>query len=309
MKGEPNIGARARVRLLRLAKERGDDFQLVLLRFVHERLLFRLSSSIHAGSFVLKGAALFTVWTGHPHRATRDLDLLGFGDATEAHLRTVFAEIATTKTADDGVTFDPATIETEPIRAEEEYGGVRVHLEARVATARIRLQVDIGFGDAITPEASIVEFPALLDFPAPRLRAYPRETVVAEKVEALVKLGLANSRMKDFYDLAVLARLFPFDGAQLASALRATFERRGTALPEDTPVALTADFANAPGKTAQWSGFKRKGAVADAGGLEEAVAEVARFVAEPLAAARAASRWDGNWPAGGPWSGTSSSHR
>jgi hypothetical protein len=134
----PNIGARARVRLLRLAKERGDDFQLVLLRFVHERLLYRLASSSHAGSFVLKGATLFTVWTGQPHRATRDLDLLGFGDATEEHLRTVFAEIATTKTSDDGVAFDPATIQTEPIRAEEEYGGVRVYVEARVATAAQR---------------------------------------------------------------------------------------------------------------------------------------------------------------------------
>jgi len=301
--GEPNIGARSRVRLLRLAKERGDDFQLVLLRFVHERLLYRLASSSHAGSFVLKGAALFTVWTGHPHRATRDLDLLGFGDATEAHLRTVFAEIATTKTADDGVTFDPATIETEPIRAEEEYAGVRLHLEARVATARIRLQVDIGFGDAITPEASVVEFPALLDFPAPRLRAYPRETVVAEKIEAMVKLGLANSRMKDFYDLTVLARLFEFEGAQLATAIRATFERRGTALPDGVPVALTADFASAPGKAAQWSGFKRKGAVVDAGGLEETVAEVARFVSGPLSAARTQVPLDSRWPPGGPWAG------
>ncbi len=301
MKREPNIGARARVRLLRLAKERGDDFQLVLLRFVHERLLYRLAASTHAQAFVLKGAALFTVWTGHPHRATRDLDLLGFGDATETRLRAVFADIATTRTVDDGVTFDPATIETEPIRAAEEYDGVRIHLEARISTARIRLQVDIGFGDAITPEASIVEFPALLDFPAPQLRAYPRETAVAEKVEALVKLGLANSRMKDFYDLAVLARLFSFDGAQLARAIRATFERRGTALPEGAPVALTADFANAPGKTAQWSGFKRKGVVADAGGLVEVVAEVARFVSDPLTAARADARWAGRWPAGGPW--------
>ena len=304
MKGEPNIGARARVRLLRLAKERGDDFQLVLLRFVHERLLYRLASSSHAGSFVLKGATLFTVWTGHPHRATRDLDLLGFGDATEAHLRTVFEEIATTPGPDDGVTFDPATIETGPIRGEEEYGGVRVHLEARVSTARIRLQVDIGFGDVITPAASVLEFPALLDFPAPRLRAYPRETVVAEKLEAMVKLGLANSRMKDFYDLAILARLFPFDGAQLASAIRATFERRGTALPEGAPIALTADFANAPGKTAQWSGFKRKGAVADAGSLQETVTEVARFASEPLAAAGASSPWRCRWPAGGPWIAT-----
>lgn len=301
MKGKPNVGARARVRLLRLAKERGDDFQLVLLRYVHERLLYRLAASSHAQAFVLKGAALFTVWTGHPHRATRDLDFLGFGDPAESRLRTVFAEVAATPIEDDGVTFDPASVETELIREDQEYGGVRVHLVAAVATARIRLQVDVGFGDAITPSAVQVQFPALLDFPAPRLRAYPRETVVAEKVEALVKLGLANSRMKDFYDLAALGRLFPFDGDQLVAALRATFERRGTPLPTGTPTALGAEFASDPGKRAQWSGFKRKSAIEDAGGLTEVLAEVAAFVSPPLVAARSGSPWPGRWPAGGPW--------
>lgn len=174
-------------------------------------------------------------------------------------------------------------------------------MEARVATARLRLQVDIGFGDAITPGASLVEFPSLLDFPAPRLRAYPRETVVAEKVEAMVKLGLANSRMKDFYDLAALGRLFPFDGALLVDAIRATFARRGTPLPAGTPTALGVEFATDPGKMAQWSGFKRKAAVKDAGRLNEVLAEVAAFVSTPLLAARTSAHWPARWQAGGSW--------
>ena len=203
---------------------------------MHEQLLDRLAASSHTGSFELKGATLFTVWTGHSDRATRDLDELGFGDSSEADLRTVFAEIAATPGPDDGVTFDPATIETGPIRGEEDYGGVRVHLEARVSTGASPPGGHRG-RRRHHAAASVLEFPALLDFPAPLLRAYPRETVAAEKLEAMVKLGLANSRMKDFYDQAILARLFPFDGAQLASAIRATFERRGTALLEGAPIA------------------------------------------------------------------------
>ena len=175
--------------LLRLAKDRGEDFQLVLLRYLNERLLFRLAASRHGPRFVLKGAALFTLWTGKPHRATRDIDLLGFGDPGEAHLREVFAEVLATAGQDDGVTFDLASLQVGPIREGQEYGGVRVEVIARVTSAQVPLQIDIGFGDAITPEATMVEFPPLLDFPAPRLRAYPRETVVAEKLDAMVQLG------------------------------------------------------------------------------------------------------------------------
>lgn len=198
-----NVGASVRARLLRLARERGEDFQLVLTRYASERLLYRLTSSRHASRFVLKGAALFTLWTGRAHRATRDLDLLGFGDSTEPHVRAVFADVLAGDVCDDGVRFDEDSLEVGPIREEQEYGGVRVVVIARIASAKVRLQVDVGFGDAVTPEAAMVEFPTLLDFPAPRLRAYPRETVVAEKVEAMVQLGLANSRMKDFYDLVI----------------------------------------------------------------------------------------------------------
>lgn len=166
---------------------------------------------------------------------------------------------------------------------------------------QVRLQVDVGFGDAITPEASVVEFPPLLDFPAPRLRAYPRETVVSEKLEAMVQLGMANSRMKDFYDVAVLARDFDFDGALLTRAIRATFERRKTALPTIAPVALTATFAEDPTKKTQWSGFVRKAGVRDAGTLAETIAAVRAFVEEPLASTANGTPAPGTWRAGGAW--------
>jgi len=229
-----DIGVSVRARLLRLARERGEDFQLLLIRYANERLLYRLSESRHGPDFVLKGATLFTVWTGHAHRATRDLDLLAFGDPSEKRVRQIMAEILALDVEDDGVRFDADSLDVGPIREEQEYGGIRVVMTARVTTAKIRLQVDIGFGDAVTPDAVLVEVPPLLDFPAPRLRAYPRETVVAEKLETLVQLGLANSRMKDFYDLVVLSRMFEFDGELLTRAIRATFERRSTPVPRRT---------------------------------------------------------------------------
>jgi predicted nucleotidyltransferase component of viral defense system len=296
-----DIGASVRARLVRAAREQGEDFQLVLTRYANERLLFRLASSRHAQWFVLKGAALFTLWTGKPHRATRDLDLLGFGDPGVEHVREVFVEVLALDVAADGVRFDLESIAVGLIREEQEYGGVRVELVARVTNAKVRLQVDVGFGDVITPEASVVEFPPMLDFPAPRLRAYPRETVVAEKLEAMVLLGMANSRMKDFYDLAVLARKFDFEGALLARAIRATFERRKTALPTTTPIALTEAFADDPTKKTQWSGFVRKAGVDDAGSLASTIAAVRAFVEAPLASAANGTPAPGTWRAGGAW--------
>jgi predicted nucleotidyltransferase component of viral defense system len=296
-----DVGISVRARLLRLAREWGEDFQLVLTRYANERLLFRLGSSRHAERFVLKGAALFTLWTGKPHRATRDLDLLGFGDPSPDGIRDIFREVLALDVSDDGVRFDLSTLVAGLIREDQEYGGVRVELIARVTTAQIRLQIDVGFGDAITPEASIIDFPALLDFPAPRLRAYPRETVVAEKLDAMVQLGMANSRMKDFYDVAVLARDFDFDGEVLARAIRATFDRRKTTLPTTTPVALTDAFAEDLTKKTQWSGFVRKANVRDASTLAETVAAVRAFVEAPLAAAAGCSPAPKSWRAGSSW--------
>ena len=301
MKKSQDIGASVRARLMKLARVQGDDFQAVLTRYANERLLFRLASSPHANRFVLKGASLFTLWTGKPHRATRDLDFLGFGDSGVDQMHKVFAEVLALEVPDDGVRFDTDTLVAELIREEQEYGGVRVGLVARVTNARVRLLVDVGFGDAITPTATMVDFPAMLDFPAPRLQAYPRETVVAEKLEAMMQLGMANSRMKDFYDIAVLARNFDFDLDLLSQAIRATFERRKTPLPAGLPVALTATFAEDPAKKTQWSGFMRKAGVNDAGSLGTTVAAVAAFAERPLLAAANGTSCSVTWNAPGPW--------
>jgi predicted nucleotidyltransferase component of viral defense system len=296
-----DIGTSVRARLLRLARQQGEDHQLMLTRYANERLLFRLSSSRHAHQFVLKGAALFALWTGKPHRATRDLDLLAFGDPGVEHMREIFSEVLALDVVDDGVHFDMATLAVGLIREEQEYGGVRIEVVARLTSAKVRVQIDVGFGDAITPEARVVEIPPLLDLPPAHLRAYPRETVVAEKLEAMVKLGMANSRMKDFYDIAVLGRRFAFDGGLLTRAIRATFERRKTPLPTTTPVALAATFAHDAIKVTQWLGFVHKAGIYDRDSLGHTVGAVRAFVEAPLLAAAGAGPVPGSWPPGGPW--------
>lgn len=296
-----NIGHSVSARLLDLSKKRGEDFQLVLLRYINERLLFRLAASPHAKRFILKGAALFTAWTGKPHRATRDIDLLGLGEPSPDHLKQVFLEVLRHEVDPDGVEFEASSLVARAIREDQEYGGVRLTVTATVATARVRVQVDVGFGDAVTPAATVIEFPPLLDFPAPRLRAYPRETVAAEKLEAMVQLGLANTRLKDFYDLRVMAELFEFDGTILVKAMRATFQRRGTPIPAGAPAALTPEFFDDRSRRTQWSAFARKTGAADAGELPATVARVAAFCSAPLIAAGTESSWAASWSPGGPW--------
>lgn len=203
---------------------------------------------------------------------------------------------------DDGVRFDVASLDAGPIREDQDYGGVRLTLRAEIGSALVRLQVDVGFGDAITPGPELIEFPPLLDFDAPKMRAYPRPTVVAEKLEAMVKLGIANSRMKDFFDVVVMARMFSFDGIQLVRAIRATFERRGTALPKALPLALTDEFALDATKSTQWAGFVRKsGASTEVGDLPEVVRAARGFLADPLAACHPSETWAAEWKPGGPW--------
>ena len=300
-KAPKDIAASVRARLLHLAKSRGEDFQLLLTRYANERLLYRLSKSKHAGSFVLKGAALFALWTEKPHRATRDVDLLGFGDPSSDRMRSVLVDVIGTAVDDDGLVFDASSFEIGPIREEQEYGGIRAVLIAHLAAAKIRLQIDIGFGDVITPQAIEVEYPALLEFPAPHLRAYPRETVVAEKLEALVQLGLANSRMKDFYDLTVLSRTFGFDGDLLVRAIRATFGRRKTELPTELPIGLTPAFAADPTKRSQWTAFVRKTGAQDAGDLQTVVEQIIEFAGPPLLAAASGTGYAKRWSPGGAW--------
>lgn len=296
-----NTAASVRDRLLAVSRTTGDNFQLLLTRYATERLLFRLGRSEHADRFVLKGAMLFAIWTGQMHRPTRDLDLLGFGDDAGEALAEVFRALCQLR-LDDGLEFDPGTVRVEPIREDEVYGGQRVVFQAILARARIDIQVDVGFGDAVTPAPEVVDYPSLLGMEAPRLRAYPRETVVAEKLEAMVTLGLANSRMKDFYDLLVLARTFPFGGALLVTAITATFSRRQTALGAELPVSLSSAFAEHDSKQKQWAAFlRRSGLAGQSLPLGVVIAELARFLLPPLGAATRGEHFLPSWRPGGPW--------
>ena len=243
-----------RERLLNLARRTNQPFDVLLTRFVHERLLYRLSRSPHADRFVLKGAMLLTTWVPETARGTRDLDLLGFGDASEQRILGIFREVLAIA-GDDGVAFDLDALRAGPIREEIEYGGVRLRGTASLAGAHIAVVVDIGFGDSVEPGLETIDYPALLDLPAPRLRAYAPETVIAEKFQAMVALGRANSRMKDFYDIWILTKTFDFAPDRLARAVAATFARRQTTVPTDRPDALTPAFAEDPLKQRQWAAF------------------------------------------------------
>lgn len=271
-----NIWASIRARLLSLAKERNQPFDLLLTRYTLERLLYRLSISNHRDRFVLKGAVLITSVMDDPHRPTRDLDLLGFGDPDPAGMIEVFREICAVQT-DDAVNFDIPGIAVDRIRDDMEYGGLRMKATADVGGARVRVLVDIGFGDAIEPGLVEIDLPVLLEQPSPHLRAYPFETVIAEKFQAMVALGRANSRMKDFYDIWVLSRTHAFDESRLARAIAATFERRKTKIPMELPDALTPAFAADPSKQRQWAAFIRD-VVINPGSLADVIDQLAAFL-------------------------------
>ena len=246
------------VRLVQHAKELSQDPNLVLSRYATERFLYRLSRSPFAERFVLKGALLLLAWLGEAVRPTRDADLLGFGDLDHSRLAEVVHQICDVEVPADGLSFDTESIRVSPIRAEDAYGGQRATLIAYLGSARLKVQVDVGLGDVITPPAEWLEYPSLLGFPRPRLRAYRPETAVAEKVHAMVTLGSRNSRMRDFFDVRALAERQPFEGAVLADALAATFGRRYTDVPTELPLALTPSFGKVEGKMAQWAGFLRR---------------------------------------------------
>ncbi|MGH8846097.1 MAG: nucleotidyl transferase AbiEii/AbiGii toxin family protein [Polaromonas sp.] len=253
-----DLAASVRARLLNVAKAQGVDFNQVLVRFALERMLYRMSQSEHADRFMLKGALLFTLWYDMPHRATRDADLLGFGASDLASVAQTFHDIASVE-VDDGITFDPVSVKVDEIRKDAGYAGVRVLINADIARARCKTQIDVGFGDAVTPGPVDAVYPVLIaDLPAPRLRAYPVYTVVSEKLHAIAVLGMANSRLKDYLDLSVLLAREALDADILVSAITATFLRRGMAVPKSLPVGLADEFANDPSRQALWHAFLRK---------------------------------------------------
>lgn len=299
----PDVGASVRARLLNKAKSEGQDFNLILTRYALERFLYRLGSSAHAERFLLKGALLFDIWFDIPHRPTRDADLLGFGPAEVSALETLFTELCTLSgEPDDGIRFEPETVSASEIRKEANYGGIRVTLVGLLAGARCQVQMDVGFGDVVTPAPELVDLPPMLpDLPAPRLRAYPRYTVVAEKLEALTSLGIANSRMKDYFDLWVLANHAEFDGATLAEAIRATFGRRATPLPAGVPFGLSEDFASDGQKQTQWRAFLGKNTL-ESIALDVVLSLLRRFLELPLDAARSGGPWSASWHHNDGWS-------
>lgn len=257
-----NIAASVRARLLNIAKAEGSDFNQVLVRYALERLLYRLSQSDHADSFLLKGAMLFNLWYGMPHRPTRDIDLLGFGDSDLTTIANIFKDIAVVAVDNDGIVFDPNSVHVEEIRKEAGYNGARVLLQGEIAGAKCKTQIDIGYGDAVTPEPVPSVYPVMIDeFPAPTLRTYPVYTVVAEKLHAIYLLGMTNSRMKDYFDLYILLENEQLDSHILAEAFAATFQRRGNVALTDITIGLSDEFGEDGSRQALWAAFLKKNAI------------------------------------------------
>jgi len=289
-----------RDRLLNRMRETGEEYQILLTRFALERLLYRLTQLPEGDDFVLKGAYTFLIWEGTLGRQTRDLDLLGSGPPEAERLREVLLRTCRTNVVGDGVEFDTDTLEVDPIREGAEYEGLRARLYAHIGSARLRLRVDVGFGDAAVPEPERQAFPGLLDFPEPEVRVYRPETVVAEKLHGMVRYGRANTRMKDFYDVWRISRRFEIEGDVLASAIRATFRRRETPLPEEMPIALTGEFAEEPGKAQQWEAFLRQVEREEAD-LPAVISSLQDFLRPVLRAARGETTSPGTWTPEGPW--------
>ena len=298
-----NLGASVRQRLLNLSRERHEDFNLVLSLYAIERLLYRLAQSPFAGQFVLKGAVLFTVWTGRLHRPTHDLDLLGYGDNSADKLTEVHKTLCQINVPPDGIMFDAESIRVSPIREEQEYGGQRIELKARLDTARISVQIDIGSGGCNHSGCAYDTLSNLARLSCAGVACLSQETVVAEKLHAMATHGALNSRMKDFYDLWLLSRQFDFEGTILARAIQATFDRRQTPLSSDTPLALTETFSKNADKVTQWKAFLRRNQL-DVGeaGFTQIVADLAEFLEPPRKAAATGSAFEAVWPAAGPWS-------
>ena len=296
-----DLGASVRERLANLARTQGRPFQELLQYYAMERFLYRLSQSDYADRFVLKGALLLTAWQAPLSRATMDIDLLGRTSNQLDHIRVVFSQVCELDSEPDGIAFESQSLRVNRIKEDADYEGVRVRFYASLARARIPMQIDIGFGDVIVPETVKLRYPTLLNFAAPELQGYPKETVVAEKLEALTALGTLNSRMKDFYDLWALSRLYDFHGAILLEAIKATFGRRGTVI-EAKPVGLTDDFANDPARLSQWAAFLRRSRITSAEALlSVTVAAIREFAFPALLAAAAGKAFAQNWRAGRAW--------
>ena len=301
VKGITNIAASVHQRLLNKAKESSRPFNELLQYFAIERFIYRLSKSPHADQFILKGALMFSAWCGPESRPTMDIDLLGIIDNQPDTITAVMKDACLIDVEPDGISFNADTVEAVRITEDAEYEGVRVRVHGSLGKARVSIQIDIGFGDVIVPNADSVSYPAILDFPVPVLKGYTMESTIAEKFQAMVKLGVLNSRMKDFYDIWFLSRTFDFKGELLGEAIEKTFEKRNT--PVNLEAALfDPSFGMDRDKNAQWRGFIRKAKLVGAPDTFEEIVAAVRLFLEPLARAIAEQKaFNSIWTASGPW--------
>jgi hypothetical protein len=272
-----DMSASIRARLKNIAKAEETDFITVLTRYGLERLLYRIGQSKYASQYLLKGALLFNLWYDMPHRSTKDIDLLGFGNHELDYLTGVFKEICLIS-ADDGIVFDDSSITATPIKKEDGYKGARIELFANLSKACIKIQVDVGYGDVVTPDPIDANYPVLIsDLPQPQIRTYPIYTVIAEKLHAIVLLGIANSRLKDYLDLYILLKNEELDKKILLDAIASTFARRDMPLPKVTPVGLTTEYSEDASRQAMWRSFLNKNEL-EFISLPEVVTSISEFV-------------------------------
>lgn len=290
-----NIASSVCDRLKDAARKRQRPFNELLQYYAMERLLYRLANSSHKDRFILKGALMMLVWNAPKARPTKDIDLLGYASNSLEDLQGVFSEICALP-VEDGIVFDADNIEARRIKEDADYEGARLIVRGLLGTIRLTIQIDIGFGDAVHPAACEIEYPTILDVPAPRLRGYVRETVVAEKTHAMVTLEMLNSRMKDFYDVWLLSKQFEFDYAVLRETVEITFRQRGTGLSSEVPLAFTEAFSTDSTKKVQWAAFTRRMGDLDVPPLPVAVSQIATFLGPVLL-----GEPQRLWTPGGPW--------
>jgi predicted nucleotidyltransferase component of viral defense system len=296
-----NIAASVHQRLLNKAKESSRPFNELLQYFAIERFIYRLSRSPHADKFILKGALMLAAWYGTASRPTMDIDLLGKIDNSLEVITAAIKDACLVDVEADGLSFNDETVEAVRITEDAEYEGVRVRVHGSLGKTRVSIQVDIGFGDVIVPNPSTVSYPTILDFPAPTFKGYTMESTIAEKFQAMVKLGVLNSRMKDFYDIWVLSRTFDFKGKILAEAVVKTFENRNTLVTLDAAL-FDPSFGKDEDRNVQWKGFIRKTRLTNTPeSFEEVMAAVKLFL-KPLASSIIEqSAFNSSWNAPGPW--------
>lgn len=303
MKRAPkDAAASVHQRLLNRAKETKRPFDELLQHFAMERFLYRLSKSRHADRLVIKGALMLAVWKVDRLRPTRDIDVLGRMRNDLDGVISLTEDVCAQRVEPDGLVFDADTVEGERIVEDAVYGGIRVSFRGNLGTARIPMQLDVGFGDPVVPAIVTIEFPSMLGLPAPRLSAYTKGSFIAEKFEAMVKLGALNSRMKDFYDLWLLSNQFDFDGSTLSEAIRETFSARGTAMPSRL-AAWTQALLRDDGKSAQWGGFIRRSRLENVPrDFEEIVLSINAFLEPVVRALAAGGPFKKAWRVSGRWS-------